>query len=214
MQSTVSGITNQFNNMSSKISSGLDTALENPWLMALIKVFLILYASKLAPSSKVLDTFLSNTYVKLILIVIMIYLENKDIQMSILLAFILMFGITAFGNPSIENFEDFATFKKSDLPIPLEPHTMLVPGCENITMEDIVAAFDNDKLALQTNIEKSFAEILAQLKSKTAKEKVIAMAYQVGLPYNVNWDDPLTAPLVATLLVNYGVIINNKCKLP
>ena len=208
----VSDITKNISKVSDQITRTVDKTLENPWIMAFVKVFLILYASKLAPTSKVVDIVLSNTYIKLALIVLMIYIGNKDIQMSLLLAFILVFGITTFGNPT-EKFEDLGKFVKPILPYPTEPHTMFIPGCENITMDDLILAFDNDKLALQKTLEKSFGEILIQIKDKPAKEKLMAMAYQVGLPYNVHWDDPLTPPLVATLLVNYGMILNDKCKI-
>jgi hypothetical protein len=55
---------------------------------------------------------------------------------------------------------------------------------------------------------------MKQIKSKDDKDKLIEIAYAAGLPYNLSFDKPETAPYIATLLVNYGYKVNDKCQPP
>ena len=47
----------------------------------------------------------------------------------------------------------------------------------------------------------------------TAKENLIKIARAVGLPYNVELNDN-NAPLIATILLNYGYKISEDCQVP
>ena len=83
------------------ITENLNVVLKNPYVMGILKVFLILYASQLAPRlpSGVSDMF-SNTFVKIIAIALLAYLSELDFQLSILLAIIFVLGnnLLARGN--------------------------------------------------------------------------------------------------------------------
>ena len=56
----------------------LNAVLQNPYVMAILKVGLVLYASRIAPRlpSAVQDTF-ANTFVKIIAIALIAYFTNK-----------------------------------------------------------------------------------------------------------------------------------------
>jgi hypothetical protein len=67
---------------------------------------------------------------------------------------------------------------------------------------------------MQQTAQYSFQELMARSADKSAKERLTKIAYAAGLPYNLSFDKPETAPYIATLLVNYGFNINDLCKQP
>ena len=94
------------------ITENLNVVLKNPYVMAILKVFLIIYASQLAPRvpSAVSDMF-SNTFVKIIAIALLAYLSELDFQLAILLAIIFVLGnnLLARGN-MMESFNPGPSF--------------------------------------------------------------------------------------------------------
>jgi hypothetical protein len=202
------------------IESKIDYPLSNPYIMAVLKVTLILYAAQIAPSppNYIRDLF-KNVYVKLLAIFLIVYLAEKDIQLAILIAVIYVFGMNLLaGRGILESFSNYAEYSSDYKPYGnmklIEPQTMLYPGCESVTMDDLYKLFKGDNEKMQTSVQYSFQELMEQLKSKDEKEVLIRIAYAAGLPYNLSFDKPETAPYIATLLVNYGYVINDKCQAP
>jgi hypothetical protein len=199
------------------IESKIEYPLTNPYIMAVLKVTLILYAAQLAPSPpEYIKNLFKNVYVKLLAIFLIVYLAEKDIQLAILIAVIYVFSMNLLsGRGILESFSVYSDeYKKSGSMKLIEPQTMLYPGCEGVTMDDLYKLFKGDNEKMQTSVHHSFRELMRQLESKDEKETLIRIAYAAGLPYNLSFDKPETAPYIATLLVNYGYVINDKCQAP
>jgi len=202
------------------IESKIDYPLSNPYIMAVLKVTLVLYAAQIAPSppAYITDLF-KNVYVKLLAIFLIIYLAEKDIQLAILISVIYVFGMNLLsGRGILESFSNYAEYSdeyKSYGNMKLiEPKTMLYPGCESITMEELYKLFEGDNEKLQSSVQYSFQELMKHIKSKDDKDQLIKIAYAAGLPYNLSFDKPETAPYIATLLVNYGYKVTDQCQPP
>jgi small basic protein len=190
--------------------------LSNPYIMAVLKITLALYGAQIAPKApKYLEDMFKNTFVKLILIALIIYLSEKDIQLAVLLSIIYVFGMNVLsGRGPLESFADFSSeYKASDSKL-IEPKTMLYPGCENITMDDLYKMFEGDHKKFANAVQYSFQELMLRSKTKDNKELLMKIAYAAGLPYNLSFDKPETAPYIATLLVNYGYRVSDTCQPP
>lgn len=202
------------------IESKIDYPLSNPYIMAVLKVTLILYAAQIAPSPPdyIKDLF-KNVYVKLLAIFLISYLAEKDIQLAILISVIYVFGMNVLsGRGILESFSNYAEYSKEYKPYGnmklIEPKNMLYPGCEKVTMEELYKLFEGDNEKLQTSVQYSFQELMKNIKSKDEKDMLVKIAYAAGLPYNLSFDNPETAPYIATLLVNYGYVVTDKCQVP
>jgi hypothetical protein len=194
----------------------LQYPMSNPYVMAVLKVTLALYAAKIAPSPpEYLSELFKNSFVKIALIFLIIYLSEKDIQLALLLSVIYVFGMNLLsGRGLLESFSDYSPEYKSSGAKLLEPKTMLYPGCENVTMDDLYNTFEGDLTKFNTTVQYAFQDLIARSKTKNAKELVTKLAYAAGLPYNLSFDKPETAPYIATLLVNYGFDIKDMCQPP
>lgn len=190
--------------------------MSNPYIMAILKVTLILYAVRIAPNPpEYLQKLFENTFAKIALIFVIIYLSEKDIQLALLLSVIYVLGMNLLaGRGLFESFSNYSAEYKSSGAKLLEPRTMLYPGCENITMDDLYKAFEGDLKKFNTTVQYAFQDLMARSKTKDTKELVTKLAYAAGLPYNLSFDKPETAPYIATLLVNYGFIIKENCQPP
>lgn len=201
----------------SYVESSVNYSLSNPYIMAIVKVGLALYAAQIAPKTpEYLQVWFKNTYVKLIAIAIIAYLGEKDIQLAILIAIVYVFGMNLLsGRGILESFSEYSSNYKSSGDFKLiEPKTAIYPGCQEVTMDDLYKVFEGDRSKMQQTVQYSFQELMAQTSDKTAKERLTKIAYAAGLPYNLSFDKPETAPYIATLLVNYGFNINDLCKPP
>lgn len=200
-----------------KTEMGVNQVLQNPYAMAVIKITLALYAAQIAPKAPdFLQMMFSNVFGKIFLIFVMIYLSEKDFQLSILIAVIYVLSMNALsGRGLLESFADYTGKYVPEGGFKLiEPKTMIYPGCNDITMDDLYKAFEGDNLKMQTAVQYSFKQLMAKTKSKDSKELLTKIAYAAGLPYNLSFDKPETAPYIATLLVNYGYDIKGECKPP
>lgn len=199
------------------VEKQLSYPLSNPYIMAVLKVTLALYAAQIAPKAPAyLENLFKNTFVKLILIALVVYLSEKDLQLSLLIAVIYVFGMNLLsGRGFLESFSNYSSdYKPVGNGKLLEPKTALYPGCEDITMDDLIKIFDGDHAKFVNSVQYSFQELLMDTKSKDNKEKLMKIAYAAGLPYNMSFDKPETAPYIATLLVNYGFTVTDKCQPP
>lgn len=188
----------------------------NPYVMAVLKIVITLYAAQMAPRlPEQISSIFANTWFKLAALFIIAYIAERDFQFAILLAIVFVFGSNYFSGRGV--FESFAPYSSEYTADPkfklIEPKTAIYPGCEKITMADLEAAFDGDKLKLQKTIMYAFKELLAQTSSKTAKENLMRMAYATGLPYNVVMNDE-NAPLIATILMYHGFSLGDTCTQP
>lgn len=202
------------------IESKIDYPLSNPYIMAVVKVTLVLYAVQIAPIPPAyLSQLFKNVYVKLFLIFLIIYLSEKDIQLAIIIAVIYVFGMNLLSGRGLlesfsSNYADFSTDYKAGNMKLIEPQTMIYPGCDKVTMDDLYNLFKGDALKLHSSVHYSFQELMKRMKTKDEKEMLIKIAYAAGLPYNLSFDKKETAPYIATLLVNYGYNVKGVCQPP
>ena len=200
----------------SYIESASAYPLSNPYIMAILKVGLTLYAAQIAPKTpQYLQDWFQNTYVKLFAIGLIVFLSEKDIQLSILVAIIYVFGMNLLsGRGILESFSDYSSDYKASGSKLIEHQTAIFPGCNNVTMDDLYKVFEGDHAKMNQTVQYSFQELMARTKTKDSKQMLERIAYAAGLPYNLSFNNPETAPYIATLLVNYGFNINDLCKPP
>lgn len=194
------------NKLSLQAESFINPVLANPYIMAVLKVTLALYASNVAPKlpESIMNIF-NNTFFKILYITLMVYISEHDFQLAILLACVYVVGFNVLsGRGPFESFDNFNSEFKPDFKAKLlEPKLNIYPGCHSITMNDLLHAFDNDALKLQKTVEFAFQELLSKSNSKNEKERLMNISYLLGLPYNVEFNDE-NAPLIATILMNHG----------
>lgn len=200
-----------------KAEVGINQVLENPYIMAVVKVTLALYAAQIAPKAPdALQSFFSNVYAKIFLIFVIVYLSEKDFQLAILISVVFVLSMNALsGRGLLETFADYnGNFVPEGGFTLIEPKSMIYPGCHNITMDDLYKAFEGDRLKMQTAVQYSFKQLMAKTKSENSKDLLTKIAYAAGLPYNLSFSKPETAPYIATLLINYGYNIKDDCQPP
>ena len=216
------------------VQNSVQQVLRNPYIMAVLKVSLVLYAARIAPQlpSMVQDSF-QNTFVKIILIALLAYLSEVDFQLAILLAIVLVLGANllsgrgvfeSYGNVELNNVATYHSdmSQYTDLlgkPAPIGKFKIMesvsdnYPGCNKVTIKDLVALFDGDALKLQKTVQYAFSELHSALPEGKAKDNMVRMARAAGLPYNVELNDE-SAPFIATLLLNYGYKVSDDCQAP
>lgn len=202
-------------NISVTVEKNLDKILSNPYVMAILKITLALYAAQLAPklptgASSVFD----NTFIKIIAVALISYMANKDFQLSIMLALIFVLGVNITSGR--QAFESFAAIDESAVKGKvklIEPRTMIYPGCQNITMQDLIKAFDGNTIQMQNAIMTTYKQLLLKIKDKEVKDKIMTIAHAIGLPYNVPLNEE-NAPYYATILMYVGFAFDDTCKQP
>lgn len=199
------------------VESSVNKLLSNPYIMTVVKITLALYAAQIAPKTpQYVEDVFKNTYFKIFAISLMIYLSNKDLQLAILVAIIYVLGMNLLsGREVLESFGDYdpnyKPYKDTKL---IESQNVIFPGCENITMQDLLALFEGDRKKFTNTVQYSMQQLMKSSKSKDAKDELMKIARYIGLPYNISFDKPENAPYIATLLVNYGFEVNNSCRPP
>ncbi len=205
------------NNLSNSIDSIIKPVLSNPYLMTVLKLTLTMYAAQLAPRlPDYISVWFQNTIVKILAIFLIVYLADKDFQLAILLAIIFVFGSNFLaGRKFFESFAPFDPTAKGDGKHTLiEPKTVLYPGCQDITLDDLLKAFDNDNLKLQNAVNYSYRELIAQSTGKSAKGNLMRIAHAIGLEYNKDILKEENAPYIATLLMYNGFTFGDQCVPP
>ena len=205
------------NKVSSTVDTGVSTVLQNPYIMAFVKLTITLYAIQLAP--KLPDQaykLFENTYVKMFGLFLIVYIGNRDLQLAIMLAVVYVLGVNmAAGRHFLESFTQ-AEFTGNNTPRGklLEPQTMIYPGCEKFTIQQLVDAFGGDQEKLLKNVEQSFYDLMQKMPADTdARKKLEKMGRAVGLPYNMSLErgDDI-APYLATILMYRGFTLSDSCK--
>lgn len=224
-------------NVETVIKSNLDPILQNPYIMAVLKISLILYASQIAPRlPNMASITLQNTFVKITAIALTAYIAEVDFQLAIILAVIFVIGINvSAGRGYFESYENmnmnledhgpyFADQTKYQTllqkPVVVGNAVLLdsmsdnYSGCDDVKMADLLAVFDNDHVKLQNTVMYAYKELANQLpKDSDAMSNLVKMVKAVGAPGNIQFNDS-TAPLLATILINGGFVINKTCGPP
>uniref|UniRef100_A0A6C0E0I9 Uncharacterized protein n=1 Tax=viral metagenome TaxID=1070528 RepID=A0A6C0E0I9_9ZZZZ len=191
-------------------------ALGNPYLMAIVKITLALYATQIAPKLPATAyEYLNNTYVKIIALLILVYVSEKDFQLAVIFAVAFVIGINMIsGRGPLESFADFSKeYTPAGTQKLIEPNTMIYPGCDKLTMADLEKAFDGDRHALITKANYAFHDLFESYKSTPAKETLMKIAYAAGLPYNRDFTDE-HAPYIGSILMYQGMNISSTCTPP
>lgn len=194
------------NKLTLQAETFIQPLLANPYIMAILKVTLALYASNISPTlPPSIQSLFKNSIFKIIFITLMVYISEHDFQLAILLAIVYVVGLNVLsGRGPLESFDNFNSSFKPDFNAKLlEPKLNIYPGCHKITINDLLKSFDNDSIKLQKTVEFAFQELLAKSNSKNEKERLMNISYLLGLPYNVEFNDE-NAPLIATILMNHG----------
>lgn len=219
------------------VENTIKPILSNPYVMAILKVSLILYAAQLAPKIPIqISQFFNNSFVKMLAIFLIAYITQVDFQLSLILAIVFVIGsnvasgrgfLESYGNVYTSTYnEDRGHFfsdqtqYKTLLGQPavigtqklIESSSDDYSGCVNVKMTDILALFDNDHMKMQTSVQHVMQDLMSKL-SGTPKDNLLKIARAIGYPYNVTFTDE-NAPLLATMLVNYNFKINDKCQPP
>jgi hypothetical protein len=201
----------------------MDNLLSNEYVSTGLKVLLALYASQIAPNSPYLTNIFKNTFVKMALIFLMIYMVKQDFQFSLIFAIILVLGVNAVsGRQLLESYTNLDTvgdyskeYKKYGNFTLIDPKNEIHPGCVNIKLSDLVAMFDDSHYKLQTAVQSAFHQFLnTDFYAKMhPNQRLRHAALAAGLPYNLEINDE-NAPWIATLLINYGFIVSSTCQPP
>lgn len=206
-------------NILSTVDARVSSLLQNPYVMAVLKLTLTLYAAQLAPRlPDTVSLYLQNTFVKLLALFLIVYIGNRDIQLAILLAVIYVLGSNLLsGRQLLESFSQ-APFLGHNTPRGnlLEPNTMIHPGCLNLTLDQLVAAFDGDQAKLLKNVQQTYFDLMQKFPPNTSsRTKLEKMAFAVGLPYNMSLDrGDEVAPYIATILMYGGFTLSDLCTQP
>jgi hypothetical protein len=188
---------------------------QNEYLMAAIKVLLVVYAINFAPRlpanvQKVFDNSITKMAGMALIIVVAI---GGDFQMAILLAIALVMSINLLsGRGILENYTEFVKQKFDNSKL-VEPKSIIYPGCLGIKMVDLLDAFNKDAVALQNTVRYVFHKLMAADTDPDSKARLLRYARMAGLPYNLEMSDE-TAPLIATMLMQYGFKFGETCHAP
>lgn len=217
----------------STVEKGVRSVLSNAYVMTAVKVSLILYAAQIAPRlPSGASALFENTFFKIFAVALIAYFASLDFQLSVILAVVYVLGVNAISSRNLlESFSDsrpgrfeMDLKKITDLlgsPAPInkqsliEPKANVYPGCTNITAKDLIDLFDGDKMKLQETVAYAMRDLMEKLpEGSDAKENLVKMARVVGTPYNADALTDDSAPLVATMLLNFGYIVSDTCKAP
>ena len=188
----------------------------NPYIMAIAKVTVILYASQLAPKLPT-DAYriFDNIFVKIAAVfMIIVSAERQDYQMALVIAIAYVFSLNAIsGRKLMETFADFPFEGKAGTQKLIEPKSILYPGCEKTTVADLELAFAGDVGRLQSTVRYAYGELLKKMADTPVKDRIMRLARASGLPMNVQLNEE-NAPLISTILMYYGNVITPTCAPP
>lgn len=220
------------NKISDLTKSKLQIVLGNQYAMASIKIFLILYASQIAPKlPSLVQNTLQNTFVKIIGVALIAYLAEVDFQLAIILAVIFVLSTNVLSGRSI--FESYKNIEYGSYHTDSSKYLNLLggpavignatlqeslsdnyPGCNKVTLKDLLALFDGDAMKLQQTVQNSISGLMRQLPDgSTPKHNLGVISRATGLPYNLELNDK-NAPLIATMLLQYGYKVSDTCQAP
>lgn len=191
--------------------------LENVYFQTTVKLLLIVYASAIAPRlPEGVIEFMQTTPMRIIFLAGITYFALAgDLQMSLLLACALVLSVNVLsGRGLLESYMNLGdAFSGAKNPQSLiEPSFFIYPGCVDMKYQDLLEFFEGDAHKLQEAIHYVFKRLDKEPKG-TAEETLIKYARAAGIPHNIAFNDD-NAPLIATMLMNYGYKLNDKCLPP
>ncbi len=198
------------------VENQAQNTLKNPYIMAVVKISLVLYAAQIAPKPpQYLSKLFNNTFFKILAIMMIIYLIERDVQLAVMLSIVFVLGMNLLaGRPAIESFapfsDDFKPYGDAKL---IEPKSALYPGCQEIKIDDLLKLFEGDNFKMQKYVVGTYKDLISQVKGKNEKERLMNIAYAIGLPYNVKLNDE-SAPYIATLFMYIGMDVSGSCAGP
>lgn len=161
----------------STVSGPLDVLTQQPIASALT-LFLVLYAGMAKPTlPQVVVNLFDKAWYRILVLGLILWTGNKNpsLSIAIALAFTVTMNMLA-GRGALEHFEG--------------PKTAIIPGCLDLKVYDLLAAYNGDKDALVEDMIRS------------------------RVPAQIRVDDD-TAPLIATYLINHlGKTFGDKCHAP
>jgi hypothetical protein len=176
----VSGLTDPLNRVLEPVLRPVTASLSTPLGTALLTLFIIAYAGKVRlPLPQAIASLFDSAPFRILVLSLIGYTANRNAGLSVFVAIAFVASVNMFsGRSAFETFSDAYAV------------TSVPPGCLNIKVFDLIAAYNNDKDAL-----------------------VNAMI-QARVPANVPITDDY-APIIAThLLVNMGKQITSMCAPP
>jgi hypothetical protein len=203
-------------NIYSQIDTGAKKTLANPYVMAIVKVTLVLYAAQIAPKlPTAAEGVFGNTFFKIFALMMMIYIAGKDFQLAIIMAIVYVVSVNVIsGRGPLESFADFSkAYTATGSGKLIEPKTMLYPGCESLVLSDLEKVFDGDRTKLYENANYAYKELMEKFTSQSGKDTLTKIAYAAGLPYNRDFTDE-NAPYIGTILMYQGLNVSDTCKPP
>lgn len=201
------------------------------YAMIVLKISLVLYASQYAPKlPKWMDVMFENTIFKITAITLLAILAEVEFTTALIIACVYVAILSGIKEMEVvEKFEQTngpfysdqtkyenllqqpATISNATL---LDSLSDVYSKCQSVKMEDLLMAFDDDKVKLQDTVLFSYKQLLEQMPKDSEDEiKLKAIAKACGIPYNVQFNDT-NAPYIATLLINYGFKITPTCRPP
>ena len=203
--------------MMSTVSAKTDAVFQNKYVLAVVKIVIIFYASILAPKlPEQAVTVLQSTPAKIIAVAIIAYLAMKDIQMAILLACAFVLSINVISGRGIlesyANMEDAFSGEHNPQAL-IEPTFFIYPGCLDMTLADLLEFFESDSHKLQDTVHFVFKHYQEKVDKTPAEKEMMYYARAAGLGHNVAPSDK-NAPLIATMLLNYGYKFSETCQPP
>jgi len=178
--------------------------LKNPQFVSILKIVFVLYAAQISPKlPQVVISALENTYVKMVVITLVMYLAKFDFQIALVLAVGYVLAVNALsGRGLLESFENISLItRRADV----------YPGCENVTMKDLLAVFENERKLADT-VRYTYRDLLVQNANGTPNEKLMQIAKASGLPGNIPFNDE-NAKIIATFLLYAGFKVTPDCNI-
>ena|SRR3978361_973056 len=164
-------------NFNSTVNGVLDPIFTNPDIRPILVLALAVYGGlSKTVFPDVLGKYTGNFAIRAVLLALLIWIANRDPAVAIVAATSFMVVLNFAGGKGI--FEKFEG-----------PETAVLPACLNMTVYDLLASFNNDKVALMDAM--TVARIPGDVK--------ITNYY---------------APMIATYLVNKGFALNSSCGPP
>jgi hypothetical protein len=203
--------------MVSGVNAKATSIFENKYVLAILKITIILYASILAPRlPEQAVGFLQSTPAKIVVVFLIAFSAFKDIQLSILLACAFVLSINVISGRGIlesyGNISDVFSGKKNPQAL-IEPKSNIYPGCHDMTLGELLSFFENDSHKLQQTVHYVFKYLQENTDKTPAEKELLYYAQTAGLGHNVELNDR-NAPLIATMLLNYGYKFSETCQPP
>lgn len=200
---------NSVDTLNQTVDSFVRKGLQNKYALTTLLFLSIAYGSIIAPKP---PAFLIHVFNSTLFKVLFFTFVAISAQLNFGVALLMAVSFIVLTN-TLGDKESFADFKRetsvSGLKM-LDPRTAIEYGCNSMTLQDLTKAFGNDNKKLQETVKFAYKDLLRQLTDKTDKERLLYMAYAVGLPHNVQFNDE-NAPYIASMLIQWGFYFNEKC---